>query len=168
VALADLLNLMGARIQGAGTGTITIEGVDALSPVETEVIPDRIEAGTLAIAAAMTGGDVRITRCVPGHLGALIAKLEEAGARVEVSPGTLRVSAPGGLVGIDITTLPYPGFPTDLQAQMMSLAARAEGVSRLTETIFPERFNHVPELRRMGVAAAFMVGQRDLEAIMAP
>jgi UDP-N-acetylglucosamine 1-carboxyvinyltransferase len=149
-ALADLLNLMGAHIRGAGTTTITIEGVDSLSPVEASVIPDRIEAGTIAIAAAMTGGDVRLTGCVPGHLGALTEKLEEAGVSVDEGAGTLRVAARNTLRAIDITTLPYPGFPTDLQAQMMSLLVRAQGVSRLTDNIFPERFNHVPELRRMG------------------
>lgn len=149
-ALAEFLRLMGARIQGDGTTTIVVEGVEALRPVTAEVPPDRIEAGTLAIAAAATGGEVTVRRGRPGELGALFEKLEEAGIEVRVEGDAFHVRAGGVLGAVDLVTMPYPGFPTDLQAQMTAMLCRARGESHLTDTIFPERFNHVAELRRMG------------------
>ncbi|MBI3088547.1 MAG: UDP-N-acetylglucosamine 1-carboxyvinyltransferase [Candidatus Omnitrophica bacterium] len=152
VDLANCLIAMGARISGHGTPRIQIEGVARLRGARWRVIPDRIETGTLMIAAAMTGGDVRIDGAVPEHLGALIDALRQARATVELLPGALRVAANGCLKGVEITTLPFPGFPTDLQAQMMALMAVSEGVSLVAEKIYPERFQHVPELRRMGAS----------------
>jgi UDP-N-acetylglucosamine 1-carboxyvinyltransferase len=154
IAVADFLTLMGARIHGAGSSNITVEGVDSLRPAEVTVLPDRIEAGTLAIAGAMTGGEITVAACRPTDLEALTAKLMEAGVKVEEGEDELRIAAPEELQGLEIVTRPYPGFPTDLQAQMMSLLCRARGVSRITETIFPERFHHVAELRRLGADIA--------------
>ena len=154
IAVADFLTLMGARIHGAGSSNITVEGVDSLRPAEVTVLPDRIEAGTLAIAGAMTGGEITVAACRPTDLEALTAKLIEAGVKVEEGEDELRIAAPEELQGLEIVTRPYPGFPTDLQAQMMSLLCRARGVSRITETIFPERFHHVAELRRLGADIA--------------
>ena len=148
--LAETLKGMGARIDGAGTDVITIEGVDSLRPTETSVIPDRIEAGTFAIAAAITGGDLTITGCNPGHIEALITKLREAGVSIRKVKEGLRVVGSDEIRSVDIKTLPYPGFPTDLQAQMMTLRALGTGVSVITETIFENRFMHVAELMRMG------------------
>jgi len=152
VDLANCLIAMGARISGHGTPRIQIDGVARLRGARWRVIPDRIETGTLMIAAAMTGGDVRIDGAVPEHLGAVIDALRQVRATVELLPGALRVAANGPLKGVEITTLPFPGFPTDLQAQVMALMAVSEGVSLVTEKIYPERFQHVPELRRMGAA----------------
>jgi len=149
-ALADVLNAMGADVRGAGTSKITINGVAALTPVKTAIIPDRIEAGTFMVAAALTGGDIQVENCEPEHLGASINKLRLAGARVEIGERAIRVSAGDGLTGIDITTQPYPGFPTDMQAQFMVLMAVAEGQSLISETIFENRFIHVSELKRLG------------------
>jgi UDP-N-acetylglucosamine 1-carboxyvinyltransferase len=148
--LACVLNKMGARIQGAGTATIDIDGVDELQSVEHAIIPDRIEAGTFLVAAAITRGDVLVESCRPEHLEAVIAKLKAAGATVTVEEGGLRVRAKDGLQGVDITTQPHPGFPTDMQAQFMVLASRARGQSVITETIFENRYMHVQELARMG------------------
>ena len=148
--LARMLNGMGARISGAGTATISIEGVERLHGVSHPVIPDRIEAGTYALAAAATRGDVTIRNCAPDHLTALSIRLAATGARLEVSGDTLRVQASGGLRSHDVATAPYPGFPTDLQAQWMALAAGMDGVATITETIFENRFQHVAELVRMG------------------
>jgi len=148
--LARVLNKMGARVQGAGTSVISIQGVDELHPVEHAIIPDRIEAGTLMVAAALTRGDVFVSDCLPEHLDAMVAKLRSAGAEVLAEDGGLRVRGRGDLLPIDITTQPYPGFPTDMQAQFMVLAARARGQSVITETIFENRFMHVSELVRMG------------------
>ncbi|MGE5415040.1 MAG: UDP-N-acetylglucosamine 1-carboxyvinyltransferase, partial [Syntrophomonadaceae bacterium] len=150
VDLAELLVAMGARITGAGTDTIVIEGVEALHGADHAVIPDRIEAGTYALAAAATRGDVRIARCAPEHLGALLSRLRATGATVEASGDTLRVRAEGALASHDVATAPYPGFPTDLQAQWMALATGLEGMATITETIFENRFQHVAELVRMG------------------
>jgi UDP-N-acetylglucosamine 1-carboxyvinyltransferase len=147
--LARVLNKMGAQIHGAGTGIIHIEGVDELHPVEHAIIADRIEAGTFMVAAAITGGNVLIKGCLPEHLEAVIAKLIQAGVAVEPDAGGIRVRGPERFNPVDITTQPYPGFPTDMQAQFMVLATRAEGQSILTETIFENRFMHVPELCRM-------------------
>jgi UDP-N-acetylglucosamine 1-carboxyvinyltransferase len=150
VNLAEVLNGMGARISGAGTDEIRIEGVERLHPVEAEVIPDRIEAGTYMIAAGITGGDIRVMGCNPTHLCALIEKLRDAGMTIEPVEGGLRAAGNGRIRSVDIKTLPHPGFPTDLQAQMMSLMAVAEGLSVITETVFENRFMHVGELMRMG------------------
>ncbi len=148
--LANLLNKMGARVSGAGTPVITIDGVDELQPVEHTIIPDRIEAGTFAIAAAITRGDVLLEGAVPEHMDAVLAKLRGAGATVSVEAGGVRVRGGGDLRAVDITTQPHPGFPTDMQAQFMVLATQARGESVIKETIFENRFMHVPELGRMG------------------
>ena len=148
--LARVLVKMGARIQGAGTAIVTIEGVDELQPIEHAIIPDRIEAGTFMVAAAITRGDVLVRDCLPEHLDAVTAKLRAAGAEITAEDGGLRVRAAGPLHAVDITTQPYPGFPTDMQAQFMVLAAIAEGQSVITETIFENRYMHVQELARMG------------------
>jgi len=149
--VAGLLTAMGAKIQGAGTGTIRVQGVTSLHGARYRINPDRIEAGTFLIAGAITGGDLVVANCNPAHLGAVTAKLEEAGARVEVvSADAVRVRAAGPLRAADISTEEYPGFPTDMQAQYMALATQAEGVSQVRENIFENRFMHVQELVRMG------------------
>lgn len=150
VDLANYLNQMGARVRGAGTNVITIEGVSELHGVQHSVIPDRIEAGTYMIAAAMTGGDIIIENVLPEHQKPLIAKLREAGALVEEDIDRIHVVGSGRLKAVDIKTLPYPGFPTDMQAQMMAMLSVAEGRSKITETVFENRFMHVVELNRMG------------------
>ncbi len=150
VNLAEVLIGMGARIHGAGSDVITIEGVESLHPVEAEVIPDRIEAGTFLIASGITGGDIRITGCIPLHLDALIAKLRDAGMSIDTAEGAIRAKGGGILRSVDVKTLPYPGFPTDLQAQIMALMAVAGGLSVITETVFENRFMHVSEMMRMG------------------
>ncbi|OPY81877.1 MAG: UDP-N-acetylglucosamine 1-carboxyvinyltransferase [Syntrophus sp. PtaU1.Bin005] len=150
VNLAEVLIGMGARIAGAGTDEIRVEGVERLHPVEAEVIPDRIEAGTYMIAAGITGGEIRVLGCQPNHLCALIEKLRDAGMIIETMNGGLRAAGNGRVRSVDIKTLPHPGFPTDLQAQMMSMMAVAEGLSVITETVFENRFMHVGELMRMG------------------
>ncbi|HXN46231.1 MAG TPA: UDP-N-acetylglucosamine 1-carboxyvinyltransferase [Bryobacteraceae bacterium] len=148
--LAELLNKMGASIDGAGTSRILIRGVDRLHGAEHAIIPDRIEAGTFLIAGAITGGDLVVTHCEPAHQTALISKLREAGAEVtDAGPGALRVRS-DGLKSVDVITEEYPGFATDLQAQFMALMTRAQGISLITETIFENRFMHAPELMRMG------------------
>lgn len=154
VDLANYLNQMGARVRGAGTNVITIEGVSELHGVQHSVIPDRIEAGTYMIAAAMTGGDVIIENVLPEHQKPLIAKLREAGALVEEDIDRIHVVGSGRLKAVDIKTLPYPGFPTDMQAQMMAMLSVAEGRSKITETVFENRFMHVVELNRMGANIA--------------
>jgi UDP-N-acetylglucosamine 1-carboxyvinyltransferase len=150
--LAELLNKMGARIKGAGSATIEIEGVEALGGAEHTIIPDRIETGTFIVAAAITGGEIEIKNCRPDHLKAVIAKLREAGVSIEeLNQSTLHVKvSPGGLVAKDVTTEPHPDFPTDMQAQYMALMTQAEGASVITETIFENRFMHASELIRMG------------------
>lgn len=149
--LADLLTSMGARIEGAGTSTIRVIGVDNLSGASHTIIPDRIEAGTFLIAGALTRGDVLVTGCIPEHLRALIGKLQQAGVEVtETAPDSLRVRLTGRLKNVDITTEEHPGFATDLQAQFMALMTQAEGISFITETIFENRFMHALELARMG------------------
>jgi len=149
-ALAEVLNRMGARIDGAGSSEITVEGVAELHPVEAEIIPDRIETGTFLAAAAVTGGRVEIRDCEPRHLGAVLDKLRRAGAEITVGERAITVSGPERLKSVDIQTQPYPGFPTDMQAQFMALMSVAEGVSVISETIFENRFIHVSELSRMG------------------
>jgi UDP-N-acetylglucosamine 1-carboxyvinyltransferase len=148
--LATVLNKMGARIRGAGTSVIEVEGVDALDGVDHAIVPDRIEAGTLAVAAAITRGDVLLEDAPVDHMHAVIAKLEEAGVACAVEADGLRVTADSELRSVDASTRPYPGFPTDMQAQLMVLAMCARGQSLITETIFENRFMHVPELCRMG------------------
>ena len=150
VDLAVLLRAMGARISGEGTATITVEGVERLHGARHEVLPDRIEAGTYAVAAAATRGDVAVRNCRPAHLDSLTSNLEAAGAAVEKGNDFLRIQARGRLEARDIETAPYPGFPTDLQAQWMAMATTMDGVSTITETIFENRFQHVAELARMG------------------
>jgi UDP-N-acetylglucosamine 1-carboxyvinyltransferase len=148
--LAVVLNKMGARIEGAGTPSISIEGVDELSPIDHAILPDRIEAGTFMVAAAITRGDVLVRGCVPEHLDAVVQKLRSAGAEVVAEGDGLRVRGRAEIGPVDITTQPHPGFPTDMQAQFMVLAARARGQSVITETIFENRYMHVQELARMG------------------
>ena len=150
--LAELLNKMGARIKGAGTETIEIEGVEALNGAEHTIIADRIETGTFIVAAAMTGGELEIKNCEPTHLTAVIEKLREVGVDIEeINPSTLLVKCCAkGLQSKDVTTEPHPLFPTDMQAQYMALMTQAEGVSTVTETIFENRFMHASELIRMG------------------
>jgi UDP-N-acetylglucosamine 1-carboxyvinyltransferase len=150
VALADVLNKMGAVIHGAGTSVITITGVEILRPVSVSIIPDRIEAGTFMVAAALTRGDITLENCEPEHLDALIHKLRLAGARILISGKTIRVEGPETISSVDVKTHPYPGFPTDMQAQFMVLMSVASGLSIISETIFENRFIHVGELRRMG------------------
>ncbi len=150
VDLANYLNKMGAKIRGAGTDTIRIEGVKELHGADYTIIPDRIEAGTYMIAAAMTGGDVVVENVLPEHQKPLIAKLREAGAVVEEDIDKVRVIGQNPLKAVAIKTLPYPGFPTDMQAQMMAMMVIAEGRSKVTETVFENRFMHVVELNRMG------------------
>jgi UDP-N-acetylglucosamine 1-carboxyvinyltransferase len=150
VDLAEFLVKRGARIRGAGTDEIVIEGVRDLHGGDHDVIPDRIEAGTYLAAAAVTQGDVIVTHCRPGHLEAVLMKLREAGADVQEGNDHVRLTMPDKLRGTDIRTLPFPGFPTDMQAQMVALLSLAEGTSVVTETVFESRFMHVEELRRMG------------------
>jgi len=148
--LARFLNACGARIEGAGTGRIVIEGVERLRGTEHRVIPDRIEAGTFLIAAAATQSAVTVERCDPTHLETVLDKLQECGVVLRVDGDAIGVEKDGPLRGVNVTTRPYPDFPTDLQAQFMALMTRAEGVSIITETVFENRFLHVGELRRMG------------------
>ena len=150
VDLAEFLIKMGAKIKGQGTPIIEIEGVKHLRGAIHSIIPDRIEAGTLILASLITGGDILIKNVQIRHLGALIDKLDEAGAHLGHSDGALRVKGNRRLKAVNITTLPYPGFPTDMQAQMMSLMSVTRGISVITEKIYPDRFMHVSELNRMG------------------
>ncbi|MBM4313228.1 MAG: UDP-N-acetylglucosamine 1-carboxyvinyltransferase [Deltaproteobacteria bacterium] len=150
VNLAEVLIGMGARIHGAGSDVIAIEGVESLHPAEAGVIPDRIETGTFLIAAGITGGAIGIIGCIPPHLDALIAKLRDAGISIDTDKDSIRVNGRGILRSVDVKTLPYPGFPTDLQAQIMALMAVANGLSVITETVFENRFMHVSEMMRMG------------------
>jgi UDP-N-acetylglucosamine 1-carboxyvinyltransferase len=148
--LAALLNAMGAKIEGAGTGTIKIKGVARLHGAKHRINPDRIEAGTFLIAGAITGGDLNVDCCNPAHLGAVIAKLEECGVKLEVGDDNVRVHSGGSLNANDMSTEEYPGFPTDMQAQYMALMTQAEGTAVIAENIFENRFMHVGELNRMG------------------
>ena len=148
--LADALNLMGARITGAGTAEIRIQGVTSLTPATYTVMPDRIETGTYVAAAGITGGDVTVRRCVPDHLRAVIEKMKKAGIDIEEGEDWIRARCGNGIKAVDVITDPFPGFPTDMQAQFMALMTLSEGLSSVTETIFEQRFMHVPELCRMG------------------
>ncbi|HWG38339.1 MAG TPA: UDP-N-acetylglucosamine 1-carboxyvinyltransferase [Terriglobales bacterium] len=150
VDLAALLVKMGARIEGAGTPTIRVQGVDQLGAANHSIIADRIETGTFVIAALITGGEITLTHCQPEYLQALIQRLEEAGAKIQCGEHTLKVEAGARLQAVDVTTAEHPGFPTDLQAQYMALMTQAEGTAVVTETIFENRFMHALELSRMG------------------
>ncbi|MBW6514804.1 MAG: UDP-N-acetylglucosamine 1-carboxyvinyltransferase [Candidatus Syntrophosphaera sp.] len=145
----DLLNKMGANISGKGSTSLTIEGVEQLFPVEMQMIPDRIEAGTFLIAGALSTEPVTVENCEPGHLAILLDKLREAGCELEVGRSSITVVPPLKIKPVDITTLPYPSFPTDLQAQFTVLMSLAEGTSRIEDTIFPDRFMHIAELNRL-------------------
>ncbi len=148
--LAALLVAMGAQIEGAGTSTITVEGVPKLHGARHKINPDRIEAGTFLLAGAITGGDLNVDCCNPQHLGSLLSKLEQCGVKLEVGTDNVRVKSGGQLKAADISTEEYPGFPTDMQAQFMALATQCEGTTTVTENIFENRFMHVNELNRMG------------------
>jgi UDP-N-acetylglucosamine 1-carboxyvinyltransferase len=150
VNLADVLRGMGAKISGAGTDVITITGVTSLDAVKADIIPDRIEAGTFMIAAGMTQGEINLMGCNPQHLEALINKLRDTGMSITPIEGGLKVSAGRKIQSVDVKTLPHPGFPTDLQAQMMAYMSIGSGLSVITETVFENRFMHVSELMRMG------------------
>jgi UDP-N-acetylglucosamine 1-carboxyvinyltransferase len=150
--LADLLNKMGARIEGAGSSTIRIRGVAKLHGAKHRIIPDRIEAGTFILAGAVTGGDLNVTSCEPRHLGALLEKLQAVGVKTAHNGDAVRVISDGPLKAADMATEEYPGFPTDMQAQYMVLATQAEGTSGITENIFENRFMHAQELVRMGAS----------------
>ena len=150
VALAEVLNQMGAKVSGAGTPEIVIEGVDKLHPITTRIIPDRIETGTFMVAAALTGGDVTLKKTAPEHMEAIVHKLRLTGSRIDIQGGEIRVQGSDVINSVDIKTLPYPGFPTDMQAQFMALMTVAKGSCLISETIFENRFIHVSELRRMG------------------
>jgi UDP-N-acetylglucosamine 1-carboxyvinyltransferase len=159
IDLANFLNRMGARIEGAGTDTITITGVNTLYPISYSIIPDRIESGTFLIAAAITKGEVRIKRCNVGHIEAIIEKLLASGVDIERQDRELVAIGHGEVKSVDITTMPFPGFPTDMQAQFMALMCLADGGSMIKETIFENRFMHVSELRRMGADIEIKGGQ---------
>jgi UDP-N-acetylglucosamine 1-carboxyvinyltransferase len=150
IALAEVLNRMGANVHGAGTSVITINGVKTLHPISVSIIPDRIEAGTFLVAGALTKGDVIISQCEPDHMREIINKLEQTGARIDISKKSLRVRGAEVIKSADVKTMPYPGFPTDMQAQFMVLMAVADRVSLISENIFENRFIHVSELHRMG------------------
>ena len=150
VALAEVLNQMGADIQGAGTATITIKGVTSLRPVSVKIIPDRIETGTFMIAAALTRGDVTLVDCEPDHVGACIDKLKRAGVSIRIDEKIIQIQGNDEIISVDVKTQPFPGFPTDMQAQFMVLMSVANGTSIISETIFENRFIHVSELKRMG------------------
>ncbi|MCX8011585.1 MAG: UDP-N-acetylglucosamine 1-carboxyvinyltransferase, partial [Desulfobacterota bacterium] len=150
VELAEVLKKMGARIEGSGTEIITIEGVAELKAVTHEIMPDRIEAGTFLVAGALAGGTVEITPAIPSHLGAVLQKLHEANVKLDIEGNKVTVKGSSNIKGVNVTTLPFPGFPTDMQAQFMVLLSLAEGMSVITETVFENRFIHVGELQRMG------------------
>jgi UDP-N-acetylglucosamine 1-carboxyvinyltransferase len=168
VDLAELLTKMGAKIEGAGTSVIKVRGVERLHGAEHAIIADRIETGTFLIAGALTGGDLLVTGCVPGHIRALLAKLDQAGVEVsEPAPDQMRIRARGKLKSVDVTTEEHPGFATDLQAQFMALMTQAHGISIITETIFENRFMHALELARMG-ANIRLDGRQAMVAGLAP
>jgi len=150
VDLAALLNKMGAKIEGAGTGVIKVKGVEKLKGAKHRIIPDRIEAGTFIVAGAITGGDVIVADCDPKHLGAVIAKLRECGVKIKEAADSVRVQSDGKLTASDMVTEEHPGFPTDMQAQYMALCTQAEGNAQITENIFENRYMHAQELVRMG------------------
>ncbi len=150
VGLADFLIKLGVPVEGAGTPTVRVEGVDSIGGADYTIPPDRIEAGTYVIAGAIAGGDVLVENCVPGHLRSLIDILTRMGVRLEIGDSSIRVWGATKIEPIDIATLPYPGFPTDLQAQLMALMCRADGIGLITEKIYPDRYMHIAELNRLG------------------
>ena len=158
IDVATLLNKMGARIRGAGTNVITIDGVNSLSGCFHEIIPDRIEAGTFIIIAAAAAKKMTIRNIIPQHLDALLSKLEEMGVKMDVGVDQLTIEHTGNLKGIDVTTKPYPGFATDLQQPLTTLLTQAEGESHIVETIYTERFKHCLELQKMGADIELMNG----------
>ena len=170
VDLANLLIKMGAKIEGAGTSTIRVTGVEKLKGAKHKIIPDRIEAGTFIMAGALTGGDLSVSGCEPAHIGALLSKLDEIGVKVTVQGDTVRVMGDGNLKAVDVTTEEHPGFPTDMQAQYMALATQCEGTTVITENIFENRFMHAQELVRMGAnirtdgKRAIVRGKTDLQS----
>jgi UDP-N-acetylglucosamine 1-carboxyvinyltransferase len=165
VNLADILKAMGAKITGAGTDVITIEGVTSLKPTEASIIPDRIEAGTFMIAAGMTRGDINVLGCNPNHLEALINKLRDTGMKITPVKNGLKVSAGKKINSVDVRTMPYPGFPTDLQAQIMAYMCIGSGLSVISETVFENRFMHVSELMRMGADIVIQGGNAVVRGI---
>ena len=167
VNLADVLRGMGAKINGAGTDVITITGVSRLSGTEAAIIPDRIEAGTFMIAAGITGGEINVLGCVPQHLEALINKLRDTGMKIHPIEGGLRVAAGSKIASVDVKTLPHPGFPTDLQAQIMAYLCVGSGLSVITETVFENRFMHVSELMRMGADITIQGGSAVVRGVPA-
>ena len=167
VNLAEVLKGMGARISGAGTDVITITGVTSLQPVQATIIPDRIEAGTFMIAAGITRGEINVMGCNPQHLEALINKLRDTGMKITPIAGGLKVSAGKKIHSVDIKTLPHPGFPTDLQAQMMAYLSIASGLSVIAETVFENRFMHVSELMRMGADVLIQGGSAVVRGVPA-
>jgi UDP-N-acetylglucosamine 1-carboxyvinyltransferase len=148
--LAEFLVSMGASIHGIGTTTLEIQGVDALHPADVDTIPDRIEAGTFLVAAAMTGGAVTLTHVTPGHLSAVVAKLEDTGCRISSTADSMTIEAPRRISPVDVTAAVYPGFPTDMQAQWTALVSVTSGTAVVTDTIYADRFKHIPELIRLG------------------
>lgn len=158
VDLANFLNRMGAKISGVGSHLIRIKGVKKLKPATHRIIPDRIETGTYLLAGALTGGEIEVQRCVPDHLFALLDKLTEAGSEIKKGKNKVSIKGDGRVKGVDVVTLPYPGFPTDLQAQFMALMSLAEGASIITEKVFPERFIHAAELKRLGADITLQEG----------
>jgi len=167
VNLAEVLRGMGAKINGAGTDVITITGVSRLSGTEAAIIPDRIEAGTFMIAAGITGGEINVLGCVPQHLEALINKLRDTGMKIQPIEGGLRVAAGNKIASVDVKTLPHPGFPTDLQAQIMAYLCVGSGLSVITETVFENRFMHVSELMRMGADITIQGGSAVVRGVPA-
>jgi UDP-N-acetylglucosamine 1-carboxyvinyltransferase len=167
VNLAEVLNGMGAKISGAGTDVIKIEGVTSLRATEASIIPDRIEAGTFMIAASMTHGELNIMGCEPQHLEALINKLRDTGMKISPIKGGLKVAGTKKINSVDVKTLPYPGFPTDLQAQMMAYMSIGSGLSVITETVFENRFMHVSELMRMGADITIQGGSAIVRGVPA-
>ena len=167
VNLADVLRGMGAKINGAGTDVITITGVSRLSGTEAAIIPDRIEAGTFMIAAGITGGEINVLGCVPQHLEALINKLRDTGMKIQPIEGGLRMAAGSKIASVDVKTLPHPGFPTDLQAQIMAYLCVGSGLSVITETVFENRFMHVSELMRMGADITIQGGSAVVRGVPA-
>jgi UDP-N-acetylglucosamine 1-carboxyvinyltransferase len=151
-ALGDVLVGCGARIEGLGTRQLTIRGVNALRPIDTTIIPDRIEAATFAAAAAMTGGRLKLEGAEPVHFDAVLRKLEEAGSTIERAAGSVTVTGPARPKAVNVVTQPFPGFPTDMQAQMIAVCALASDTSVIEDTVYLDRFTHVPELARMGAS----------------
>jgi len=149
-ALAEFLVKMGAHIDGIGTSCLSIDGVDALSPIDETMIPDRIEAGTFLVAAALTGGTIRIEHCNPKHLASVVEKLRESGSSIKTGDDWISIKSPRVIKPVNINTAIYPGFPTDMQAQWIALMSIAKGSSNITDTIYFDRFKHIPELNRLG------------------